>query len=77
MVDRVAVVDCPRNVQLERLRERDGVDEAEAEAMLSAQANRETRLARADDVIDNSGDWERTRERVRELNAQYSVLIKG
>ncbi len=77
LVDRVAVVDCPRNVQLERLRERDGVDEAEAEAMLSAQANRETRLARADDVIDNSGDWERTRERVRELNAQYSVLIKG
>ena len=77
LVDRVAVVDCPRNVQLERLRERDGVDEAEAEAMLSAQANRETRLARANDVIDNSGDWERTRERVRELNAQYSVLIKG
>ena len=77
LVDRVAVVDCPRDVQLERLRERDGIDKAEAEAMLSAQANRETRLARADDVIDNSGDWERTRERVRELNAQYSVLIKG
>jgi len=77
LVDRVAVVDCPRDVQLKRLRARDGIDKAEAEAMLSAQANRETRLARADDVIDSSGDWERTRERVRELDAQYSVLIKG
>lgn len=76
-VDRVAVVDCPRDVQLERLRARDGIDNAEAEAMLSAQANRDTRLARADDVIDNSGDWERTRERVRDLDAQYSVLLKG
>ena len=76
-VDRVAVVDCPRDVQLERLRARDGIDNAEAEAMLSAQANRDTRLARADDVIDNSGDWERTRERVRELDAQYSVPLKG
>lgn len=77
LVDRVAVVDCPRDVQLKRLRARDGIDKAEAEAMLSAQANRDTRLARADDVIDSSGDWERTRERVRELDAQYSVLIKG
>ena len=77
LVDRVAVVDCPRDVQLKRLRARDGIDKAEAETMLSAQTNRDTRLARADDVIDNSGDWERTRERVRELNAQYSVLIKG
>ena len=77
LVDRVAVVDCPRDVQLERLRARDGIDNAEAEAMLSAQANRDTRLARADDVIDNSGDWERTRERVRELDAQYSVPLKG
>ena len=77
LVDRVAVVDCPRDVQLERLRARDGIDKAEAETMLSAQTNRDTRLARADDVIDNSGDWERTRERVRELDAQYSALIKG
>jgi len=77
LVDRVAVVDCPRDVQLKRLRARDGIDKAEAEAMLSAQANRDTRLARADDVIDNSGDWERTRERVRELDAQYSVPLKG
>ena len=77
LVDRVAVVDCPRRVQLERLLARDGIDKAEAEATLGAQTDRETRLARADDVIDNSGDRERTRERVRELHAQYSALTKG
>ena len=77
LVDRVAVVDCPRDVQLERLLARDGIDEAQAEAMLSAQIDSATRLARADDVIDNSGDRERTRERVRELHAQYSALTEG
>ena len=77
LVDRVAVVDCPRGVQLERLLARDGIDKAEAEATLGAQTDRETRLARADDVIDNSGDRERTRERVCELHAQYSALTKG
>ena len=77
LVDRVAVVDCPRDVQLERLLARDGIDEAQAEAMLSAQIDSATRLARADDVIDNSGDRERTREQVRELHAQYSALTEG
>ncbi len=73
LVDRVAVVDCPRGVQLERLVARDGISTAEAEAMLSAQADRETRLAHADDLIDNSAGLESTRQRVQELHAQYSA----
>lgn len=73
LVDRVAVVDCPREMQLERLLLRDGIDPDEAESMLGAQMDRETRLARADDVIDNSGDLDATRERVRELHAQYAA----
>jgi len=73
LVDRVAVVDCPREVQLERLLARDGISAAEAEAMLSAQADRGARLAHADDLIDNSADLALTRRRVRELHAQYSA----
>ena len=40
VVDRVAVVDCPESLQLERLMRRDGIPRAEAVAMIAAQADR-------------------------------------
>ncbi|MDE0373393.1 MAG: dephospho-CoA kinase, partial [Rhodospirillales bacterium] len=45
LVDRIAVVDCPRGIQIERLMERDGIGLAQAKAMLSAQAGRPPRRA--------------------------------
>ena len=73
-VDRVAVVDCPREIQLERLMNRDGIDLDRAESMLSAQADRKTRLAAADDVIDNGGSRASTRRQTRRLHALYRRL---
>ena len=77
LVDRVVVVDCARETQLARLLARDGIDPAQAEAMLNAQVDRQTRLAGADDVIDNGGDPACTRERVRTLHARYIELADG
>jgi dephospho-CoA kinase len=74
LVDRVAVVDCPRSQQLARLIERDGMSPAEAEAMLNAQVDRATRLALAHDVIDNSGSREAAREQVTRLDEKYREL---
>ena len=74
LVDRVVVVDCPREIQLERLMNRDGIDLDRAESMLSAQAGRETRLAAADDVIDNGGSRESTRRQAQRLHALYRRL---
>ena len=54
-LDRVVVVDVPRNVQIERVMRRDGVDHVAAERLLAAQATRAQRLALADDVIVNDG----------------------
>jgi dephospho-CoA kinase len=54
-VERIVVVDCSESAQIARLRQRDGIGEHEARAMLDAQTDRQTRLARADDVIENSG----------------------
>ncbi len=71
LVDRVAVVDCPRETQLERLVDRDRIDFAQARSMLNAQADREARLAAADDVIDNGGDRDITHRQVRSLHARY------
>jgi dephospho-CoA kinase len=73
-VDRVLVVDCPEEVQLGRLMMRDGEDRLRAQQLLAAQLGRAARLARADDVLDNSGDLATTRQRVIALDARYRVL---
>ena len=74
LVDRVAVVDCPREIQLRRLMDRDGIELRQAESMLSAQANRRARLAVADDIIDNGESHESTRRQVQRLHALYGQL---
>ena len=68
-VEKVAVVYAPRSTQMERLVQREGLSEAEAEARLDAQLDIEEKRRRATWVIDNSGDLkqlQRECERVRE-----------
>ncbi len=74
IVDRVIVVDCPRETQLERLMQRDGVDEAAAEAMLDAQIDRALRNAKADDLIDNSAAIADVRAQTRTLHERLLAL---
>jgi dephospho-CoA kinase len=77
LVDRVLVVDCPEEKQVERLMRRDGETEAGARRVLAAQASRAQRLALADDVIDNSGTLSHLRARVAALDARYRTLGRG
>lgn len=73
-LDRVLVVDVPREVQIERAMRRDGMDRAAAERVLAAQAGRATRLALADDVIANDGPIEHLDAIVARLHARYRAL---
>jgi len=75
--DRLLVVDVPEQVQIERLIARDGSTRDQAEAMLAAQAGREARLARADDVIENTGTLKELRRRVDALDATYREISAG
>jgi dephospho-CoA kinase len=52
----VIVVDTPVDVAVERLVAQRGMIESDARARVAKQVGREERLARADQVIDNSGD---------------------
>jgi dephospho-CoA kinase len=56
MVDTVLVVDAPDELRIRRLVEYRGLDEEDARRRIAAQINRETRLAAADVVLDNSQD---------------------
>jgi dephospho-CoA kinase len=73
-LDRIAVVDCDPEQQLARTAARPGLDEAQARAILSAQASRSARLALADDVIDNRGDQGALRNRIACLHEHYVRL---
>jgi dephospho-CoA kinase len=71
---RVLVVDCTEAQQIERAMRRSGLSEAEVRAILAVQATREQRLARGDDVIDNSGKPEALDRQVSHLNEKYLKL---
>ena len=71
LVDRVLVVDVDPRVQIQRVVGRDQLESSEVEKMLKAQINRETRLAAADDVLDNSGSPDDLPEMVLKLNQFY------
>lgn len=76
-LDRVCVVDCPRELQIARVRARSGLDEQTIAAILAAQASREQRLAVADDVIDNSGTQAALQTQVDALHARYCRMRKN
>ena len=73
-IDRVLVIDCPEEIQVQRVMARDRVDEAGARAVLAAQASRAQRLAAADDVIVNDQGLETLREAVVTLHQRYLGL---
>jgi dephospho-CoA kinase len=74
IVDRILVVDCPEEEQLRRLMARDGESRESALLMLGTQVTRETRLAQADDVIDNGGAATALPDQVAALDRQYRDL---
>ncbi|WP_274570725.1 dephospho-CoA kinase [Neisseria leonii] len=74
LVERVAVVDVPPEVQIVRVRQRNGLSEAEVKRIMAAQSGRAARLAVADDVIDNSGTEAELAGQVLRLHRLYSQL---
>jgi dephospho-CoA kinase len=73
-LDRVLVVDSPEEEQIARVCRRDGVDEAQAAAILAAQCSRASRLAAADDVIYNTDDLAALEDQVARMHAHYLQL---
>jgi dephospho-CoA kinase len=51
--------------------------EAQIKRIIASQIKRETRLAAADDVIDNSGDLAALHQQVRALHEKYLALAKA
>lgn len=74
LVDRILVVDCPAETQIERLVRRDGIDAELARKMLAQQLSNDERIARAHDVIDNSREDVELDDAVDRLDRKYRSL---
>ena len=73
-VDRVLVVDCDEETQVQRLLARDAETTQQARNIIAAQASRDERLAIADDVLVNDLGFEKCREQVKALDQKYRLL---
>ena len=76
-VDAVLVVYARRGVQCRRIMLRDKVTRKKATQAIAAQMDLREKSQRADFVIDNSGEWVVTRERVVALGNQLSERFPG
>lgn len=74
VVDRVLVVDCSVEAQMQRILERDKIKREQAQAIIAAQVDRQQRLAAADDIIDNSTTLAYLAEQVKKLHNSYLLL---
>jgi dephospho-CoA kinase len=72
--DRVIVVACSPEQQVQRIIERDGVDEAAARARLAAQWPIADKVLRATDVVDTSGSFDETDRQVDAISAALDEL---
>ncbi|MBI6549993.1 dephospho-CoA kinase [Xenorhabdus lircayensis] len=77
LADRILVVDVPPEVQIDRTMARDGVSREQVENILAAQASRQARLEKADDVIFNHHSEQDITSQVVELHQQYLKQAKS
>jgi dephospho-CoA kinase len=75
--DKVVVVHCRPEVQLERLMRRNSLSREEAEARVAAQLPQEEKLRHADFTIDTSGTFDETRARVVEVYEELRRLAQS
>lgn len=76
LLDYLVVVDCPEEIQIERVMHRSKLPRAEVEAILKAQTSRAERLALADAVIENQGTLDQLQAEVLSLHQKILQIQK-
>ena len=73
-MDRILVVDCDEETQIERLMSRDDETRETACRILATQASRAERLSIADDIVSNDADIGSAHSQVQHLHRRYREL---
>jgi dephospho-CoA kinase len=70
-INRILVIDCDEQIQINRVKKRNNLNNEEVTDIMRTQATRQERLAMADDIIHNNGDLSLLMEQVTLLNEKY------
>jgi dephospho-CoA kinase len=78
-VERILVVDCPVETQIERVMQRNGFTRDQVLAIIARQATREARLAAADDVVvnDRTATLDTLQREVDALHVRYVAMASA
>ncbi|MEH6616980.1 MAG: dephospho-CoA kinase [Porticoccus sp.] len=76
LVDRILVVDVPEKLQMIRASDRDDSNEEQIHAIMKAQLPRKERLAKADDILDNSSPLDHIEHQATKLHHKYLQLAE-
>ena len=77
LYDRILVIDCDVDIQIERTSKRDNQTISQIENILDKQATREERISIADEVILNNGSIENLRKSVLNIHKKYMEIVKN
>lgn len=70
-IDRILVIDCEPEKQIERVKQRNQLTEREIKQIIEAQMPRQTRIKMADDLIENNGSIADLRHKIENLHQKY------
>lgn len=76
MASRILVVDCPEELQIQRVMLRSGMLRQQVESIMATQATRTERKAIADDLILNNNGVENLSVEVSRLDAEYKKIAQ-
>lgn len=74
LCNRILVIDAPETLQLSRTVARDNNDPEQVQRIIEAQASRQQRLEKADDVIENNGAVDTLHQQIDDLHQHYLQL---
>lgn len=74
LFDRILVIDCSIEVQIQRVESRDQLNRAQILSIIASQIPREQRLQQANDIIDNSTSTTQLAEQIKRLHNSYLLL---
>jgi len=77
LIDRLVVVDCSQETQIDRVMQRSNLAREELEGILAAQASRQERLKHADRVIENQGTLKELEVQVKTLHQEILQIQKA
>ena len=71
LVDHILVIDCPREMQINRVKLRDKLTDSQISAIINNQVSRTKRLVHADSIIDNTQGLRDLSQQVNTLHQQF------